>query len=280
MKKNSHGFTLIELLVVIAVIAILAAMLLPTLHRAKIQADSAQCRNNLHQITLGISMYVQQSGVYPDAARLPGEIQSFVGAPWPSNNYSYSTNGRSDTYLGPPRSVYACPGYNRVRGAFFLYFGASESSGSYAYNDSGWLEAWEHLNRPIPEDLWNQGLGWVGATSTSNMVGALPPTPESRVLHPSDMIAMGDTPFVPGADPPGGAMNFGLDFSSSYPAFYTNASTLRLMAQRHAARWNVAFCDGHVENLPTQLFFYFSNPNVARRWDSDNQPHNEQWPGP
>jgi prepilin-type N-terminal cleavage/methylation domain-containing protein len=126
--RNATAFSLIELLVVIAIIAILAALLLPSLNRAKASAKRTVCLSNARQINLGVHLYADEHG---DA------IAFFT------NSIYFAYKEAIAPYLGSKsNAVFVCPADDFVfTGTFGSWFADQHLTNQSFYNQS-----WTHFS--------------------------------------------------------------------------------------------------------------------------------------
>ena len=281
--RGKTAFTLIELLVVIAVIAILAALLLPALTRAKQKAYLTICKSNLHQFSLAMQTYLSDYHAYPpDAAQ---GIVPYIGEKDVAVITPVKLSGHGALYLPQIQaaSVYNCPDYVRLPGCLPSSDLAALDSCSYGYNLNG-----------VGNLSSCSGLGLGGQAHIFPPPGRpTPPTQpigEAQVLRPADMFAFGESvlywfgPFDP-ADY-GGAWGSNIGGSgfrlkpirpgNSKGGAFGGPILLGdgIYQRRHNLRFNVLFCDGHLETLRIDDLFT-PRPDVLSRWNNDNQPHPE-----
>jgi len=213
---------LIELLVVIAIIAILAAMLLPVLAKAKEKAKSIQCTNNEKQILLGYIMYTTDNQNFlPIAGQARGG-----GTVWPAEWYAEISTyfGKGTTNIGAltaQGTIQACPSFstNKLAGIGLTTDPNFLSYGGYGHN-------WYYLGY-----YDNAGGNWNRQKI-------------SAVTKPVETVCNNDT-FDPLPSDAGHAIIE--SFGYSYPPTQINSYLPGRGYTRHNLGANYAWADGHAQ---------------------------------
>lgn len=255
---TSWGFTLIELLVVIAIIAILAGMLLPALSRAKQLSLMTKCLSNLHQIGIGMKIYVDDHrDTYP-----PGDSQQFeksavyvnygnaLGGTDPRKDFRPIYPMASNRFLTPyllARQTWHCPA---DRGLKFQTYPVSPSS--YEVVGSSYRLNW---------DLQQEYTELIAENPRYNLAGKK----ESWPPEPSRFIMMGEqaTYFWDIGDGDPGIAQW---HDAKQPGLIFSPAKVKFSPEKFVAP--ILFVDGHSQQIDFTRNFR-GNPHRPLESDRD-----------